>query len=243
MNFTTGGQSMSQVESFHQAKAKTSRLNWANKYIPALRAMETKRLWETPKDYIVDVLWKVDGWPVGVFLNDLRRGHTEIPRVHREELQSFGFDEKKSIHESRYEHDYIPAFRASLYGKEKRLWSVPKNEVENKISIGVILMHLRAKNTFLPEMYVQVMEELGYNEGRGIYELRWELVYMPEFRKMKCCLSKVSRLHKVSKINVGEILRCIRKGHSTVPKKYVVEMEGLGCIIPSVEKPCRKRKM
>jgi hypothetical protein len=181
INQTKGGQTTKLGVANFQSNAKKQLAIWTNKYMPLLRPMEyylSKRLWETPRKYAIS------GWQVGRFIESLRSGNTLIPRCFRQELINFGFDVNKTIYESRFEHDYMPAFRRCRYGRTNQLWETPQNfkSKDGGIPLGNILDHIRSGHNYIPYAYIMEMSVLGFDRNKSYEESRWEIDIFPALR-------------------------------------------------------------
>jgi hypothetical protein len=181
LNQTKGGQTAKRGVSQFQSNAKKQLVAWTNKHMPLLRTMEyylSKRLWEIPRKYVIS------GWRVGKFFHNLRHEHTFIPRSFRQELFDFGFDVNKTVYESRFEHDYMPAFRRCLYGRTNQLWETPQNfkSKNGDIPLGKILTSIRAGYSYLPDEFIMEMEALGFDRNKSYEESLWEIDILPALR-------------------------------------------------------------
>jgi hypothetical protein len=210
LNQTKGGQTTIGVAQF-QSNAKKQLATWTKKHMPLLRTMEhylSKRLWEIPKKYVVS------GWRVGEFFDRLRQGRTLIPRCFRQELIDFGFDVNKTIYESRFEHDYMPAFRRCLYGRTNQLWETPANfkSKDGGVPLGQILNNIRTGRSCIPDAYIVEMAVLGFDRNKSYEESLWEIDIFPALRACpfadRLCDLPVRAIQY--KIKIGEILRNFR---------------------------------
>ena len=123
-----------------------------------------------------------DGQKIGRVLNRMRTGHTTIPIQFIAELEVLGYNEGRSIPESRFQIDYMPAFRASTFGHKNRLWETNATFVQDGQKIGKVLTCMRTGKTTIPLQFIAELETLGYNGGRSIPESRFQVDYMPAFR-------------------------------------------------------------
>jgi hypothetical protein len=218
LNQTKGGQTTNRAAAYHQSHAKKQLAVWTNKHMPLLRTMEhylSKRLWETPIKYVIS------GWQVGQFFNNLRHGNTLIPRFFRQELIDFGFDVNKSIYESKFEHDYMPAFRRCLYG---RMWETPTNfKSKDGVPLGQILNHIRTGHNYIPDAYIMEMAVLGFDRNKSYEESRWQIDILPALRA--CPFA--DRLWALPigaiqyKIKIGQILKTFRQSGMKYKKNQV----------------------
>jgi hypothetical protein len=78
------------------------------------------------------------------------------------EIEAMGYNGGKSAHESRWQKEYLPAFKASSYGLEGRIHAIPKNYMFNEIKIGQLMANLKKGNTYIPESHMIEMKALGY---------------------------------------------------------------------------------
>jgi hypothetical protein len=212
LNQTKGGQTTNRAAAYHQNNAKKQLAVWTKKHIPLLRTMEyylSKRLWEVPRKY------GISGWQVGEFFHSLRQGHTCIPRSFRQELRDFGFDVNKTIYESKFEHDYMPAFRRCLYGRTNQLWETPQNfkSKDGGLPLGRILNSIRTGDSYLPDAYVMEMAALGFDRNKSYEDSLWEIDILPALRAS----SSAGRLWALPiraiqyKIKIGQILKTFRE--------------------------------
>jgi hypothetical protein len=212
LNQTRGGQTTTRGVAFFQSNAKKQLAVWTNKYMPLLRTMAyylSKRLWEVPKQYVIS------GWQVGTFFDNLRQEHTLIPGSFRQELRDFGFDVNKTVYESKFEHDYMPAFRRCLYGRTNQMWETPQNfkSKDGDVPLGRILDNIRTGNNYIPNTYIMEMTALGFDRNKSYEESRWEIDIFPALRA--CPFA--DRLWAVPigaiqyKIKIGDILHNFRR--------------------------------
>jgi hypothetical protein len=212
LNQTKGGQTTKRGVSQFQSNAKKQLVAWTNKHMPLLRTMKyylSKRLWETPRDFVVS------GWRVGKFFNNLRRGHTLIPRSFRQELIDFGLDVNKSIYESRFEHDYMPAFRRCRYGRTNQMWETPYNfkSKDGDIPLGQILHSIRTGRSCIPDEFIMEMAALGFDRNKSCEESRWEIDILPALRSCSFAerLCDLPTRAIQYKIKIGRILTTFRE--------------------------------
>jgi hypothetical protein len=160
-------------------------------------------------------------------------------------MKELGFEEGRSFNESTWIHDYLPAFEASLHGKEKRLWETPGKYSVNGINIGQILSDIRCGRT-LPEIHIPLMEAMGFYQERSYVECRFEFVYMPALRD--CIFGREKRLsetkqkHVHNEVPVGKLISCMRMGDTLVPPLYKDELATLGLGHVNTKKRKRKEK-
>jgi hypothetical protein len=195
-----------------------------------------KRLWSVPRRQVHNKV------PIGKIL-DTHRTQSSVPEIYREEMETLGYNHGKGIHESRWERVYMPAFRDSPFGKEKRLWSAPHKHVHQKVPIGKILASIRTENSFIPPMYVTEMETLGHHQGKSTYESRWDHVYMPAIRDSS--FGKEKRLWSMPWNHVhdtGARIGQVLSSTSIPPSEHIVELKAMGYTCRPTELPSRKRK-
>jgi hypothetical protein len=226
MNQTVGGQQGLETAYF-LAHLKRREKIWKSQRMPLLRSSEfgvKRRLWETPQNY----MWQDS--PVGKFLNSLRSGERRIPICFLEELEELGYNGGKGYYHSRFELEYLPAFRSSSYGQRKRLWETPQNHVHAGIKIGKILNSLRVTGGLV---FFEELNLLGYNNGKSNYESRFEVDIMEEFRTSAA--GRCGRLWETpqnfvtdSGFRVGRVLNHLRMGTMAVPDSCKEELRILG---------------
>jgi hypothetical protein len=224
-NQTTGGQQGLEM-SYFLSHLKRRDDAWTRLYMPLLRSSEFGqkcRLWETPQNYIWQHL------PMGKLLNNLRCGDRRIPGIYIQEMEELGYNGGKGYRASRFEMDYLPAFRSSSYGQLKRLWETPQSHTHRGIRLGKILNHLRTGGHQVPAE----MNLLGYNDGKSIYQSRFELDLMVQFRS--CVFGQRKRLWETPQnfitadgFKLGRILNHLRRDVMSVPDSCREEMEHLG---------------
>jgi hypothetical protein len=228
LNQTEGGQLGVDVAYF-EAMLKERRETWNKINLPAFRGSsygKMKRLWETSKSH------KEAGVRTGKILSSIRYGRCSIPISHRLEMESLGFDPDKSMYESRFTVDYLPAFRASSYGKAKRLWETGARSEEAGIKTGVILNRIRSGKCSIPSSHQLEMTSLGFHSDKSFYESRFTVDYLPAFRASS--YGKAKRLWETGArseeagIKTGTILHSIRSGRSSIPSVHHLEMTSLG---------------
>jgi hypothetical protein len=157
------------------------------------------------------------------------------PNRFLEELNNLGFNDGKSIHESRWQIDNIPAIRMSDYGKRKRLWETPTTYVQdNGHMLGKLLQQMRG-GTSIPDQFLEELNELGYNDGRSIHESKWQIDYMPTIRESDYGREKRLRDMPTTKGTIGHILRDLRRRYekSRVSAEIYAELNALGAELPT----------
>jgi hypothetical protein len=211
------------------AKLKKREQTWANRYMPLLRTItygKARRLWETPQNFVQDNL------KIGKLLNSLRSGDRTISQTYQSELEFLGFDRRKSFHVSKFENDYLPAFRDSVFGKSKRLWETPQIHMHNGVKVGRILNHLRSFRMVLDVHTIEQLNSLGYNNGKSLSESRFEVDVMNAFRKS--VFGQQKRVWEIPQnfafelIKIGRVLNHLRSGNIEVPVSCRQELEILG---------------
>jgi hypothetical protein len=212
-----------------QSQLKKNAEVWTKKYMPAFRSSDyNKRIWAMPQQH------KVNGTKVGKILERLRDGRSHIPQIVLLEMEAMGYNGGKSAYESRWQKEYLPAFKASSYGKQKRLWAIPTNAIVNSIKIGRVIDSTRTGHSSIPEMHLLEMEAMGYNGGKSAHESRWQKEYIPAFKASSYGLE--GRIHAMPKkyvfneIKIGQLLSNIKKGNTPIPEPHMVEMKALGYI-------------
>jgi hypothetical protein len=78
------------------------------------------------------------------------------------EIEAMGVNGGKSAHESRWEKEYLPNFKASSYGLEGRLHAIPNNYMFDEIKIGQLMANPKEGNIYIPESHMIEMKALGY---------------------------------------------------------------------------------
>jgi hypothetical protein len=130
-------------------------------YMPAFRRCLYGRMWEVPKNFKS----KDGGVPLGRILNDIRSGHNYIPDAYVMEMTVLGFDRNKSIDESRWQVDILPALRACSFAD--RLCDLPMGAIQYKIKIGQILRTFRRsgmKNK-KNQGILDILNTMGFKNG------------------------------------------------------------------------------
>jgi hypothetical protein len=222
-NMTEGGQNGTEVAYF-RSRLKRNERTWTKKYMPIFRTMDEGKK---------KCLWKIHySHKMGKLLKNVRKGNTTIPRRYREEIKELGYEEGRTVHESRWIHDYLPAMRESSYGKANRLWETPFEHRENEIRIGKMLDSIRRGLSRVPPVHVPEVETLGFNQGKSVHFSKFEFVTMPLLRD--CIYGKEHRLsetpwnHSHNGVLVGTIIYNMQTGNLSVPPSYLEELELLG---------------
>jgi hypothetical protein len=132
---------------------------WKFDILPAFKDFshfKQNSLWAIPQNTTVN------GIKIGQLLASIRTGHTSIPQMYLIEIETIGYNGGKSAHESHWQKEYLPAFKASSYGSEGRIHAIPKNYILNEIKIGQLMINLKKGNTYMPESHMIEMKPLGY---------------------------------------------------------------------------------
>jgi hypothetical protein len=228
LNQTKGGQ-LGWRRAYFEARLKKSYRTFAIEYMPAFRAStygQQRRLWAIPKDTVED------GQNIGIVLSHMRTRTTFIPICFVNELEALGYNGGRSSSESKFQIEYMPAFRVSTYGQQRRLWAIPSDTVEDGQNIGSVLRHMRTRTTYIPICCVNELEALGYNGGRSYSESKFQIDYMPAFRASK--YGRQGRLWEIPRNavedgqNIGALLNKLRSGRKAIPICFVNELEALG---------------
>jgi hypothetical protein len=235
LNRTKGGQMNGRNVACFQAQLKASERVWTETYMPIFRSMETGRnkcLWKTPRSH-----------KMGRLLDHCRSGNTSVPHKYAVEIRELGFEDK-SPYESRWNHEYIPAFRDSSYGRQKCLWQTPARHVVHGIAIGQLISHIRKGHTSVPTIHIAELERMGLQQGRTFYDCLFEFVQMRALRT--CSYAQEKRLSETpdnyvteNGVHVGELVRRMRRGRSPIPSLHREELVLFGLFGPP---ETRKRK-
>ena len=59
----------------------------------------------------------------------------------------------------------MPAFRASIYAQQGRLWEIPQNFEQDGQKLGKLLNSMRTGCTTIPTRYLEELNAMGYNNG------------------------------------------------------------------------------
>ena len=150
------------------------------------------------------------------------RERNNIPPQHLLELNRLGYNDGKTIYESKWDLDYMPLFRASEFAKKGRLWEIPwKTPI-----LGTLLTRMREHNN-IPPQYKLELNRLGYNDGKTTYESKWDLDYMPLFRDSeygkKCRLWEIPQKTPI----IGTLLTSMRE-RNNIPPQHLPELNRLG---------------
>jgi hypothetical protein len=192
-------------------------------YFPAFQDShfgQLKRLWETPQNHVHNNV------RVGRVLNTMRS--LLFAGSLLDALNQLGYNNGKSFAESRFEVDIMRAFRSSLFGQKGRLWEIPQNYIQDGIRVGKVLNHLRSQSVPIPDTCKIELETLGYNSGKGFYESRFAMDYMPAFRTSiygkERRLGQTPVAHVHNNINIGRLLSRLKM----IPDEHQVELAFLG---------------
>jgi hypothetical protein len=234
-NMTRGGQGTGKNTAYFQAALRKSEENWRKTYMPMFRAMEEyhkKCLWKIPRSH-----------KLGKILHSVRAGNSSIPYTFIFLMKEAGFDQNRSVHESRWIDEYLPAFRDSLYGKENRLWQMSIKCVVNGVPLGRIVNHIRVGHTSVPAAHLPELERMGFQDGRSYFDCYFEFINMPALRA--CVYGQEKRLSETPAayvtddgMQLGQLLRRIKRGRSSIPNACREEMtlRGFSGPVPSSKK-------
>jgi hypothetical protein len=218
-NMTKGGQGGGRNVAFFQSQLKKSERKWTKTYMPMFRSIDEgkrKCLWRIPKSH-----------KGGGLINSVRTGLRSIPYKYVLEMQTLGFEEGRSVYESRWIHDYMPMFRSTEEGRRKCIWRIPYTH-----KLGRIISDLRYRKCSIPCRHVLEMQTLGFEEGRSHQESRWIHDYLPAMRNS--VYGREKRLwqtpykHVEDGIAIGEILKDIHREKMSLPVAHLPELEQLG---------------
>ena len=190
---------------------------WKVDYMPEFRVCEwaqKKRLWEVPMDTPV----------LGSLLSCMRKGETSISPHHLVELNEMGYRDGEPYQESKWKVDYMPEFRLSEWAQKGRLWEIPQKTP----MLGVLLDNMRTGNTFIPPRFLPELNEMGYRDGEPYQESKWEVDYMPEFRR--CEWGQKGKLWEIPYETpmLGSLLRNMRTGQTSIPPRFLPELNKMG---------------
>ena len=215
LNQTTGGQ-FGLDQAYYEAQIKKRNADWNDVKMPLFRASEFAkkgRLWEIPSNTPI----------LGNVLACMRNGHSNIPPQYLAELNQFGYNDGKTMYESKWDLDYMPLLRASEFAKKGRLWEIPSNTP----ILGNVLAGMRNGHT-IPSHYLAELNRLGYNDGKTTYESKWGVDFMPLFRNSK--FAKKGRLWEIPTATpiIGNLLTGMRNGACSIPSYYLAELNRFG---------------
>jgi hypothetical protein len=219
-NQTKGGQyglSDARSKAFLKQRDET----WEKVHMPGLRKMkkyvEEGRLWATPFKY------EENGWSIGQFLSDVRRGQTTVPPRFEAELLSLGFDKNKSYNDSLWQIDYLPALRECSYGKMCHIGAIPAIFEYRGLKIGNLMAHIKAGRTSIPKVYLCEMVKLG--SKKSSYDLRFLTKYLPLLKRLKDLrYVPYMSVDKQSNFNIGHIVYLLKAGKIHIPEDHVETM-------------------
>ena len=219
---------------YNNGKSKNDS-KWEIDYIPTFRVynnnIEQKtRLWDMPINVIIDKI------KLGILLSDMRAAHSTIPSEHLKELNGMGYNNGKSKNDSKWEIDYMPAFREYnvKQNNSNRLWNIPQDTIVNTINLGKLLSHMRKGSSPISTEYLEELNDMGYNNGKSTYESKWEIDYMPAFRAYNIKQNNSNRLWNmpyntiINTINLCKLLSHMREGSSPIPAKHMEELNDMG---------------
>ena len=90
------------------------------------------------------------------------------------------FEAQLKRNRDKFEQEYMPLFRIWCNDNpNKRVWEISQDEE----AIGTLLNRLRTGNTRVPHVFLKEMNSLGYMGGKAYNLCKWQLVYVPLFRK------------------------------------------------------------
>ena len=229
LNMTSGGQK-GMTKAYFEAQLKKTDSKWQVDNMPAFRTSpygQKNRLWDIPRDFEQGEVKNL-----GKLLNSMRTGNTQIPPRFLTELNALGYNDGKSFQDSKWEIDYMPAFRASPYGQKKRLWEMPQDFKQGEEKLGVLLSHMRTGNTSIPPRFLAELNSLGYNDGKTKQDCKWEIDYMPALRASS--YGQQGRLwdipfdFKQGEVKLGQLLDGMRTWNNPIPPRFLAELNALG---------------
>ena len=198
-------------------------------YMPAFRAYNNdgqNRLWDMPKNTTRNTI------KIGSVLDGMRTGDTTVPVEHLDELNKMGYNDGKSNTDSKFDFDYMPAFRSYNKDGQNRLWDMPQNTTRNTVKIGTVLNSMRTGHTTVPVEHLDELNEMGYNDGKSTTDSKWEIDHMPAFRSYnkdgRNRLWDMPKNTTINTIKIGAVLVRMRKGYTTIPVKHLDELKTMG---------------
>jgi hypothetical protein len=137
---------------------------------------------------------------------------------------------RRKVREKIWKEQYMPIFRKCSY--IGRLWETPSRYEEGGIPLGRILAHVRmtGSSSMAESCENEMREQLGFDNEKTYFESKWEIDYIPLFRKCFYAghLWKTPRSYEEGGIKLGRILCDVRTGNTTLPPSFENEMRDLG---------------
>ena len=142
------------------------------------------------------------------------------------------FEAQLKQSESKWRAKYMPAFRASTYGKQGRLFEIPCDFEQYGQKLGKLLNHMRTEHTTIPARYLEELNAMGYNNGQLKQDCKWKFDYMTAFRAST--YGKKGRLFEIPQDfeqngqKLGRLLHGMRTGDTAIPARYLEELNAMG---------------
>ena len=232
LNRTKGGQNGVSV-SFFLAMLKKAVETFTSRNMPAFRRWctdnQNQPICKIPKDCTIN------GINIGSVLSHMRTGNTSIPNQFLKELNELGYNDGKKYQDCQWEHEYMPTFRQwCTDNRNQPICKIPQDCTINGINIGYVLHSMRSGNTFVPNKFMEKLNDLGYNDGKKYQDCRWDHEYMPAFRQW-CTNNQNQPICKIPQdciingINIGSVLHNMRRGRTSIPNQFLLkELNELG---------------
>jgi len=193
---------------------------WEEEYMPAFRAYyeETERTHvNAPRTHPI----------IGQPLHNIRTGATQIPPQFEEELRSMGLDMRNQHivqRDSRWEEEYMPAFRAYYEETERTHVNAPQSHP----ILGRLINSIRKGDTQVPPQFEEELRSMGLdvrNQHIVQRDKRWEEEYMPAFRAYYEETTHVNapRAHPI----LGTLMNTIRTGDTQVSPQFEEELRSM----------------
>jgi hypothetical protein len=205
---------------------------WKQVYWPAMLAFlkteKAKLPCGTPSLLMVKYNEKI----IGGLINHIRAGQTFVPAFYKKKMLEHGHVDNYS--EGMWKQVYWPAMLAFLKTEKAKLpCGTPSLLMvsRNEPIIGNLIHNIRRGHTSVPAFYKKLMLEHGYVDNH--WDGMWKHVYWPlmlaflktEKAKLPCGTSSLLMV-KVNEPIIGNLIHCIRTGHTSVPafyKKLMIE--------------------
>ena len=149
LNSTRGGQGHGWLVTRREAVAKATYVRFVNVYMPAFRAFfsDTGHANATQAHPIL-----------GMLMNNIRQGNTQIPPQFEEELSSMGLDVRNQHiveRDKRWEEEYMPAFRAFFSDTGHA------NATQAHPILGILIRNIRQGNTRIPPQFEEELSSMN----------------------------------------------------------------------------------
>jgi hypothetical protein len=128
------------------------------------------------------------------------------------------------IRNERWENEIMPAFRACVWGQKNRIWEIPSTFK----MLGKFIGEMRNGRATIPPRFFDELHEMGYMNGRGYFECRFEIDHMPALRASIWGQQKILWRIPLTTKKLGALIYHMRTKSITVPIRFLSELNEMG---------------